>query len=622
MPERTAQCWSSGAGSQWNNTANLEVGSGGTGSLTIKDGGTVTNVFGTIGYDDASNGTVTIDGTGALWINSYDLRVGREGKGTLIIQNGGRVNALGVIAGQAASGVGSIRLADAGSKLSASEPLIIGKLGHGSGMESGGSLLMDDPSVVEAPSVIFAEQAGSTGFAFIVGNGVGMSPKITIAGDAVIGSKGSADVSLLAGSTATSATLAMGELAGGDGSLTLSGAGTRWSVANVLIVGESGKGELSLSGEAKLEAPSTTFGRDAESTFKVSIGDANTNLITSEVEVGSFGKGNLILENSASVTWPNTLVASGAGSEVTVDIKSLATLNAHNFSLGAAGTADLTVSNGTLNTAFSILANEANATATATLTSAGKWINSDEIIIGGSGTGTIIVHEGTLKTDSLTVAQQAGSNGRLSVTMTATPVEVTTMLTVGDAGSGQLLMTDGGKLNTFEAVFGVQSGSTFNVAISDSAKLTISDNPFVVGNSGMGIVQLDFGSMAAPTTTLGYLAGSRATVVINPGSQFDAGPLTVGSGGTGKLEVNDGFLNTGFTILGDAASGSGTVTVSLAEVIGESNWTSTGEIIVGGSGTGTINVQGGSLMAPKMAIAQRRRFGWHIEDYRRHDQTR
>ena len=48
----------------------------GTGQLTVRRGGQVTNKIGTIGSSTAGVGTVAVSGTGSLWVNNGGLSVG------------------------------------------------------------------------------------------------------------------------------------------------------------------------------------------------------------------------------------------------------------------------------------------------------------------------------------------------------------------------------------------------------------------------------------------------------------------------------------------------------------------------------------------------------------------
>ena len=102
-----------GAGSSWTNFGLLSVGTSGTGTLTIANGGVVSNggASGFIAYTTGSQGTVIVTGPGSTWnISPTDpnggLRVGGSslntgflppgpGTGSLTVANGGTVNVIG-----------------------------------------------------------------------------------------------------------------------------------------------------------------------------------------------------------------------------------------------------------------------------------------------------------------------------------------------------------------------------------------------------------------------------------------------------------------------------------------------------------------------------------------------
>ena len=70
------------------------VGAGfkGTGSLKIADGVHIVSSSGCIGYHFFSSGTVTVTGSGSTWTNSAELNIGYNGDGSLIVENGGVVS--------------------------------------------------------------------------------------------------------------------------------------------------------------------------------------------------------------------------------------------------------------------------------------------------------------------------------------------------------------------------------------------------------------------------------------------------------------------------------------------------------------------------------------------------
>ena len=92
-----------GPGSSWINgpTDGLSVGSFGTGTLTIANGGKFINILAgddtNIGRFASSTGTVTVTGAGSSWSSTPTLNIGNFGTGTLTIADGGVVNVVGPI---------------------------------------------------------------------------------------------------------------------------------------------------------------------------------------------------------------------------------------------------------------------------------------------------------------------------------------------------------------------------------------------------------------------------------------------------------------------------------------------------------------------------------------------
>jgi T5SS/PEP-CTERM-associated repeat protein/autotransporter-associated beta strand protein len=116
-----------GAGSTWTNSGELYVGASGDGTLTIRNGGAVSNSIGYIGMDSGTTGAATVDGAGSTWTNSAGLHVGYLSAGTLNIRSGGVVSAstmsiasqvgstgtlnIGAASGQAAAAPGTLNTA-------------------------------------------------------------------------------------------------------------------------------------------------------------------------------------------------------------------------------------------------------------------------------------------------------------------------------------------------------------------------------------------------------------------------------------------------------------------------------------------------------------------------------
>jgi len=84
-----------GAGSTWTHDSDFIVGDSGTGVLNITNGGAVVNGTGYLGFNFDSDGTATVDGAGSLWSTNGFFYVGQNGDGTLTVANGGRVESHG-----------------------------------------------------------------------------------------------------------------------------------------------------------------------------------------------------------------------------------------------------------------------------------------------------------------------------------------------------------------------------------------------------------------------------------------------------------------------------------------------------------------------------------------------
>ena len=155
-----------GAGSTWANNGNdLYVGADGNGTLIIQNGGAVSNRYGIVAGYFGSTGAATVDGAGSTWTNSQDLSVGGSGngnpnsvRGTLTISNGGAVSNIGGTIGFDSGSTGIVTVDGAGSTWTNSSDLILGLLGTASG-----TLTISNGGVVSATTTTLAAGVGSTG---------------------------------------------------------------------------------------------------------------------------------------------------------------------------------------------------------------------------------------------------------------------------------------------------------------------------------------------------------------------------------------------------------------------------------------------------------------------------
>ena len=119
-----------GSGSAWNNSGNLHIGERGNGTLEITDGGNVSSNYGFIGTNRGSSGYVYVNGNGSTWNNNqYYLHIGSQGSGTLEITDGGSVNSNYGLIGVLDASFGYVYVNGIGSTWTNSGELYVGIYG-------------------------------------------------------------------------------------------------------------------------------------------------------------------------------------------------------------------------------------------------------------------------------------------------------------------------------------------------------------------------------------------------------------------------------------------------------------------------------------------------------------
>ncbi|MBO9579692.1 MAG: autotransporter-associated beta strand repeat-containing protein [Sphingobium sp.] len=149
-----------GAGSSWK-AQGLNVGTGGSGVLTIADGAMVDSGLSIIGAAQGG-GTVAVTGPGSTWTTNA-LYVGSGGKGDLTITNGGTVSSLNNTYIGGAGGPGTVTVTGSASSLTASGTLAIGWAGAGT-LNIGAYDLSDTAGTVTAASVVSGTGTGTVNF--------------------------------------------------------------------------------------------------------------------------------------------------------------------------------------------------------------------------------------------------------------------------------------------------------------------------------------------------------------------------------------------------------------------------------------------------------------------------
>ena len=265
----------SGNASTWTNSGNLTVGADGTGTLIITNGGVVTSAGGRsdIGYWENGNGTVDVDGTGSKWSISGYLTVGLLGAGSLSITNGGAVsNSMGYV-GNKTGAYGTVTVDGAGSTWTNSMILFVGT-------ENGSraSLNITNGGVVVSNfGGNVANNAGSVADITVDGHG---SKWTMTYGDFEIGRAGTGTMSITNGGVVSDVNGNIANNPTGIATVTVDGVGSTWTNSGNLYVAagaiytvpSGGTGTLNISNGGTVSAVNVQLGSDTGGRGIINIG--------------------------------------------------------------------------------------------------------------------------------------------------------------------------------------------------------------------------------------------------------------------------------------------------------------------------------------------------------------
>jgi T5SS/PEP-CTERM-associated repeat protein/autotransporter-associated beta strand protein len=316
------------------------------------------------------------------------------------------------------------------------------------------------------------------------------------------------------------------------------------------------------------------------------------------VDVGS---GTLAIQSGGSVTGGSGDIGGDAGSNGAVIVSGNGSTwtNSAYLYIGLSGSGTLAVDNGgSVYDIVSAIGENAGSVGAVTVGSGSYWKNSDACVVGEYGTGTLAITSGTVyDEDTTTIGDQAGSSGTLTVSGAGSTLTAYGPVVVGESGTGTLLITGTGAVSNIESIFiGNQGGSSGAVTVSGAHATLTSDGKISVGESGTGTMLITGGASAFDHQGfIGDNAGSSGTVTVSgKGSEWmNDGPLYIGNAGTGSLTITDGAsMPPAYyysTYIGNAEGSNGTLTVSG----NGSTWVSGGEFYVGNSGSGTLIISNG-----------------------------
>ena len=144
----------------WDSSAELCVGSSGSGTVTINNGDSATVRNGCLGKLSDSTGLITVNGGE---FSTQDIEVSRYGNGTLIIKNGGTVNGFGVAIAAYSDSTSLVTVNGDGSTWDFGQGLL--------GCYGDSVLKITNGGTVQSFSAIVARHSGSTSSVLVDGIG-------------------------------------------------------------------------------------------------------------------------------------------------------------------------------------------------------------------------------------------------------------------------------------------------------------------------------------------------------------------------------------------------------------------------------------------------------------------
>jgi len=516
-------------------------------NVTVNAGATVTDTRDLLGSDPTSAGTLTLNGAGAGWTDAIDVTDTAHATGYINVgYNDLSSNTPANVASPGPAATAQL-LIENGATLTDQESGNIGDT-----LNSAGNVTVT---------------AG--GFWNLANNGIGCA-NVGLAGSGTLSVLNGGSVAIgnvgtffNNGTTFTEGGIGIGISLGATGTVTVSGAGSQLSSQDGMTVGRFGQASVNI------------------------LNGGTVTITGAGINVGA----------SAAAGSSGTITIGGSGAAAVLNFGSLAS----GFGVGGGSQGTVTVSsNGTISmvgTGGIGVGVSASATGLMVVNGSGALINQGAastgigIADGASSTGTVVVENGgtislngTSSSAGVGVGQAAGARGTLDIESGGTFLlnAFTGMGVANVAGGTGLVIVNG-------------SGAVFNEGTAASG--------IGIGNSGQGTLEVENGGSFLARVGgigIGNNAGSTGTVTVSgSGSSITTlgtnGGIGVGNSGAGVLTISgSGTVSASSGVfIGTQTGGTGTVSVSGAG----SKLAASGNIQVGGSGSGSLTIGSGGIVA-------------------------
>lgn len=481
--------------------------------------------------------------------------VGDTGRGSLALAAGSTAALAGLSFAQASGSTGQLDLTGSGTRLRYTGPLDVGRGGTALVTLGGGAVL--DGSAAAASFATLGRDAGSRGQVNLSGSGTQwqLNPYGATTGDRLtIGYGGEGRVLLEAGAQMLDGDLILGQVAGGHGVVTVSGASSQSRSVGTMVVGDGGTGELIVTNGGQAVWGRITAGSGGSG--QVTATGPGSRLEAKIFDIGSTTDGLLQVVDGAQMVAEVVIlgnngpgpggdwVLAGNGTQASVS-------NTLNIGLRTAGSLALR-DGATLDSQRARLGFFDTGSGVAELRDGGVWRNAGELAVGVDGGAQLIVGDGgSLTTATLNI----GTNGRVDLIGGA-------LRSGSVAGTGRLswrggtlqIDQDAALATPLPASVALQPGMRLDVGrtltVGTGATLTLAG-----GSLAAGTLLVDGGAIGAAdggTLDMNGIAMLRARGRIDAAVHGGASSIieTTGPLAMGDVSRAEGFLYDGAMLVG------------------------------------------------------------------------
>ncbi len=625
-PNVTASVTVTGENSAWETT--VFVGHYGDGTMVVEDGARLTAGGIWVGREPNSIGSLTLTGPGTTWVGLPDEKVsildteypvvpdetdrqqyvyasiGSEGTGSLTVSDGARVvsDSGRLYLGYLSDGVGSLTVTGPNSVWQETGPVRVGYHGQGTLVISDGGAMTTTDTVHIGNSSIGASRGSVTV--------TDPNSLWHIAEGILVGGGGHGELLIANGGRIESdhGSIDSPGSTADPSSATVTGAGSLWQNAGYVTVGNDGPAELTIADGGQVTNTDAYVGYNSGGDGVVSVTDANSMWANSgQLHVGYRGDGTVSVTNGGRLTSDTGIIGTRATSEgwVFVDGAGSQWANSGELQAGVAGTGYLYVEDGgRLTSTTAVVGVESTGVGTVRLAGQdSRWENSGDFHFGQAGRGTLVLDAGTRAVGhSAFLGVQAGSRGDIG--MVQSVLELSGPLYVGVAGEGDFNVTYGSHAVSEGAVLASETGSEAVVQVLQPTSLWEAGDYLDVGYAGDAVMLV--GQRGRVTNTVGRVAvapGSTGRVTVEGNvntSAFweNATDLYVGYGGAGQMAiVEGGTVTCRDGYIAYLAGSTGTVTVAGVNSL----WSVADQLDVGGAGDANMVISNGGRVTSGMS---------------------